>query len=35
MSGVTEFQRDSQGIVTGLTLRRRGQILPGIKQPSP
>lgn len=30
-----DFQRDSQGEVTGLALRPRGQVLPGIKQPVP
>jgi serine-type D-Ala-D-Ala carboxypeptidase/endopeptidase len=30
-----DFQRDSQGKVIGLTLRQRGQALPGIKQPAP
>jgi hypothetical protein len=32
---VIDFQRDSQGKVTGLTLRQPGQVLPGIKQPAP
>lgn len=32
---VIDFQRDSQGKVTGLKLRQRGQVLPGIKQPAP
>ena len=35
VGGVIDFQRDSQGKVTGLTLRQRGQVLPGIKQPIP
>ena len=35
VGGVINFQRDSQGKVTGLTLRQRGQVLPGIKQPIP
>ena len=35
VGAVIEFQRDSQGIVTGLTLRQRGQVLPGIKLPAP
>ena len=34
VGGVIEFQRDSQGKVTGLTLRQRGQVLPGVKQPA-
>ena len=35
VGGVIDFQRDSQGKVTSLTLRQRGQVLPGIKQPAP
>jgi serine-type D-Ala-D-Ala carboxypeptidase/endopeptidase len=35
IGAVIDFQRDSQGKVTGLTLRQRGQVLPGIKQPLP
>ena len=31
---VIEFQRDNQGIVTGLTLRQRDRVLPGVKLPS-
>ena len=32
VGAVIDFQRDSQGKVTGLTLRQRGQVVPGIKQ---
>ncbi len=35
VGGVIDFQRGSQGKVSGLTLRQRGQELPGIKQPAP
>ncbi len=35
VGAVIDFQRDSQGVVTGLTLRQRGQVMPGIKQPTP
>ena len=35
VGGVIDFQRDSQGKVTGLTLRQRGQVVPGIKQQNP
>lgn len=32
---VIDLQRDSQRKVTGLKLRQRGQVMPGIKQPAP
>lgn len=35
MGAVIEFQRDGQGKVTGLSLRQRGQVRQGIKQPVP
>jgi hypothetical protein len=35
VGAVIEFQRDGQGAVTGLTLRQRGRVLAGIKQPTP
>ena len=35
VGGVIEFQRDRQGVVTGLTLRQGGRMTPGIKQPTP
>jgi CubicO group peptidase (beta-lactamase class C family) len=31
VGGVIDFQRDGQGVVTGLTLRQRGQVSPGVK----
>jgi serine-type D-Ala-D-Ala carboxypeptidase/endopeptidase len=35
IGAIIDFQRDGQGKVTGLTLRQRGQVVPGIKQPLP
>jgi serine-type D-Ala-D-Ala carboxypeptidase/endopeptidase len=35
IDAVIEFQRDGQGKVTSLTLRQRGQVRQGIKQPIP
>ncbi len=35
IGAVIEFQRDGKGRVTGLTLRQRGEVRPGIKQPTP
>lgn len=35
VGAVIEFQRDGQGLVTGLILRQRGQVLSGSKQQGP
>jgi serine-type D-Ala-D-Ala carboxypeptidase/endopeptidase len=35
IGAIIDLQRDSQGKVTGPTLRQRGQVVPGIKQPAP